>query len=427
MKKIIASASLAALGAAGLQAAYAPGLSPLEKSKLWTVSGLVRGFYDDNPTDSSRSQKQDSFGLEVSPSLAVNVALDQTLIGFNYTYDLRFYEARPRDDADHSHLFDFKVNHAFTERYKLDARDTLNYAQEPELQSGVVTVPLRTQQGYIHNNGRLGFNAQVTPVLGLEAAYQNDYWDFDQRGNGSLSALLDRDEHLGSVRANWQALPNTVGILGYQFGVVDHTSKDSVDQLTGIVPGHVFVDPNTRDQTSHYIFVGADQNFNSQLTATLQVGAQFVDYPNTLAGQSKSSVGPYVNGSAKWMYNPGSYLQLGIVHQRNQTDLGFVPGFSPNSPVQDQESTAVYGVINHRITPKLAGSVLGQFQHSTVRGGDLADGKVELLGTLGANLSYQVNTFVSAECGYNYDRLDSDFTVRSYTRNRVYFGLRATY
>jgi hypothetical protein len=29
--------------------------------------------------------------------------------------------------------------------------------------------------------------------------------------------------------------------------------------------------------------------------------------------------------------------------------------------------------------------------------------------------------------GYNYDRLDSDLAFRSFTRNRVYFGVRATY
>src|SRR5207244_12435028 len=119
MKKIIASASLAALGAAGLQAAYAPGLSPLEKSKLWTVSGLVRGFYDDNPTDSVRSQKQPSWGLEVSPSLAVNVALDQTLIGLNYTYDLRFYEASPTHDDYKPHQFNLQINNTIKEPYPL--------------------------------------------------------------------------------------------------------------------------------------------------------------------------------------------------------------------------------------------------------------------------------------------------------------------
>ena len=60
MKKIIASASLAALSAASLQAAYAPGLSPQEKSKAWAISGTLRGFYDDNPTASIKADKQET-------------------------------------------------------------------------------------------------------------------------------------------------------------------------------------------------------------------------------------------------------------------------------------------------------------------------------------------------------------------------------
>src|SRR6059058_3819908 len=123
MKKIIASASLAALGVAGVQAAYAPGLSPQEKSKAWTISGTLRGFYDDNPTASIKTDKQASWGLELSPSLAVNLALDQTLIGFNYTYDMRYYEPRPRHEAGHSHRVSFKINPAITEQYKVEVSD----------------------------------------------------------------------------------------------------------------------------------------------------------------------------------------------------------------------------------------------------------------------------------------------------------------
>src|SRR6266540_3632222 len=157
MKKIIASASLAALSAAGVQAAYAPGLSPQEKSKAWTISGMVRGFYDDNPTASVGADKQESWGLEISPSLAVNLALDQTLIGFNYTYDMRYYEARPRHEADHSHRVGLNINHAITDRYKLEVSDSFNYAQEAEL-TGIVSNPLgtlRNEQSYAHNNGRI--------------------------------------------------------------------------------------------------------------------------------------------------------------------------------------------------------------------------------------------------------------------------------
>jgi len=423
MKKIIASAGVAALGAVSLQAAYSPGLSPMEKSKPWTISGILRGFYDDNPTDSFRGSEQSSWGVEVSPSLAVNIALDQTLIGFNYVYDMRFFEARPRNDADHSHLVSLKVNHAITERYKLDVGDTFNYAQEPELQGGVVSLPLRTQQNFIHNNGRVALSAELTPELSLVGAYQNDYWDFDQEGPGKLSALLDRIEHLGSIMARWRAMPNTVGILGYQYGVVDHNSKDSLNEN---VTTAGYTNPNVRDANSHFVFVGVDQVFNSQLSGQVRIGAQFTDYPNAVAGQSDSSVGPYADASATWNYNPGSYLQVGLKHQRNQTDIAFTQS---QFAAQDQESTAIYGVVNHRITPKLTGSLLGQYQHSTFKGGGFggADGQVDQLGTLGVNFSCQVNPFVSAEAGYNFDRLDSDLVMRSFSRNRVYFGLRATY
>ena len=419
MNKIIASASLAALGATSLQAAYAPGLSPMEKSKPWTISALVRGFYDDNPTDSGRTQKQDSWGLEISPSLAVNLALDQTLIGFNYTYDLRFYEARPKNDADHTHQVTLKVNHAFNERYKLDVSDSFNYAQEPEL-NGIAATTLRTQQPYLHNDARLAFNAELTPILGLEAAYENNIWDFDQRGPGSLSALLDRVEHLGSLTARWQAMPNTVGLLGYRYEIVDHTSKDSTAQNDPVLSP--ITDPARRDTTAHYVWVGADQNFTSQVTAHVEVGAQFTDYPNRLSVDPDSTASPYVAANATWTYNPGSYLRFGVTHKRNATDVAFR---NAATPTLDQESTGIYGTVNHRITPNMTGSLLGQFQHSTFKGG-IDDGKVELLGTLGVNLSYQVNSFVSADAGYNYDRLDSEIG-RSYTRNRLYFGLRATY
>ena len=423
MKKIIASASLAALSAASLQAAYAPGLSPQEKSKAWAISGTLRGFYDDNPTASIKADKQESWGLEVSPSLAVNLALDQTLIGFNYTYGLRWYEARQDNDADHTHRVVLKVNHEFSERYKLDVSDTFNYAQEAELQ-GIVSNPtgtLRNELSYAHNNARVAFTAELTPVIGLVAEYQNDFWGYEQDGpnGGSLSAALDRLEHLGTLSARWQAMPNTVGILTYQFGMVNHTSDESL-----YPPPALFVDPETRDATSHIITVGAEQVFTSQLTGQARIGAQFTDYPNALANQDDSVVSPYADASASWTYNPGSYLQLGLRHQRNQTDV--VQGTAGTTPVQDQESTGIYGVVNHRIAPNLTGSLLGQYQFSSFRGGGL-DGKDDLLGAVGVNLAYQVNQFLTAEAGYNFDRLDSDLAGRSYSRNRVYFGLRATY
>ncbi len=154
-----------------------------------------------------------------------------------------------------------------------------------------------------------------------------------------------------------------------------------------------------------------------------RIGGQCTKYPNARPNQDDSVVSPYADASGTWTYNPGSYLLLGIRHQRNQTDQ--VQGIGTD-PVQDQESTGIYGVVNHRIGPNFTGSLLGQVQHSSFRGGGF-DGKVDMLGTVGVNFAYQVNAFVTAEAGYNYDRLDSDLANRSFTRNRIYFGIRATY
>src|SRR5262249_45623385 len=47
MKKIVASVGLVALGASGVQTAFAQDFSA-DNSKPWSISATLRGFYDDN-------------------------------------------------------------------------------------------------------------------------------------------------------------------------------------------------------------------------------------------------------------------------------------------------------------------------------------------------------------------------------------------
>ena len=69
MKKIVASVGLVALGASGLYSAPIPGLTE-EGGKNWSVAATLRGFYDDNiNTAPSGPDKQDTFGIEINPSV----------------------------------------------------------------------------------------------------------------------------------------------------------------------------------------------------------------------------------------------------------------------------------------------------------------------------------------------------------------------
>jgi len=432
MKKTITSAGLLVLGAASLQAqrtayAPAPGLSSTELAKPWSIAASVRGFYDDNyATQPSRAfgtknpLKDDAYGFEISPSVAFNWTLPQTYLGLSYQYGYKWYDGRPGRDYDQMHQATAKLSHAFTERYKMDLSDTFVMAQEPELLAGngVVTAPLRSNGDNIRNTANATFSADVTEHVGLVFGYTNSYYDYDQENpvgafSPGYSALLDRMEHMGMLNLRWQVTEPTVALLGYQYGVVDFSSAEFLDPPFNTIRG------SDRSSTSHYAYLGADHSFNPQLQGSLRVGAQFTDYDKF----DNSNISPYVDGSINYRYNPESYALLGVRHARNPTDVAFV---SNGTPTLDQETTTVYTSISHKIGGKLTASALAQVQFSEFEAG-LADSESELFLLTGVNLSYEINKFLDAEVGYNYDRLDSDLPFRSYSRNRIYIGLRASY
>src|SRR5271163_1833552 len=110
MKKIAVSVGLVAVGTASLQAAYTLGSDSMQTSKVWSLSGSLRGFYDDNyNTAPPGPLKRGSYGFEVSPSISLNLPLDQTDIGARYTYGLYYYqdrESQGQDPIDQTHQFD---------------------------------------------------------------------------------------------------------------------------------------------------------------------------------------------------------------------------------------------------------------------------------------------------------------------------------
>ena len=423
MKKLLTSAGLVAMGVSGLHAAYAPTLTSMETSKPWSVSAALRGFYDDNYTTSPNGLKRSTVGYEVSPSASLNLPLDQTFIGLSYEYSLRYFEDRRNHKYDQSHKFDARLDHAFSERYKLELSDSFVIAQEPEvLNPGIAATPLRTKGNNIRNLGSISFTAQLTELFGLEFRYQNTFYDYQQNFHDtapmvSRSALLDRDEHLAAINARWQIAPETVGILGYQFGFVDFSSQESI----GMDPMTLAnIASDVRNSRSHYLYVGADHRFNSQLNASVRVGAQYVDYYK----QHKTAVGPYADASLTYQYAPGDSVQAGIRHTRASTDVATIN--SAGDVTSAQEVTALYAQLNHRITPHLLGSLLVQGQRGTFERGS-ANGDVEYYFLTTANLAYQINNHLLAEAGYNFDYVNSDQPGRDYTRNRVYLGIRATY
>lgn len=440
MKKIVASIGVVALGASTIHAAVGTGL--VDQSKPWSVSATLRGFYDDNYNTAPNSNpsnptfsKRDSFGFSVSPSVQVATEVNQTSLGLKYTYGATYYDDRVNNNWDQSHQLEAYLNHAFTERYSMDFNDSFVIAQEPSLldPTGLTTNPYRTEGNNMRNNAQLNFTAVLTRQLSLVIGYANTFYDYEQDSpanktalgfflNGqspSRSGLFDRMEHLALVNLRWQMMPQTVGILGYNFGVVDYTS-DEVIALRPLAPG--FATSKDRNNRSHYFYAGVEHNFSEDLKGSLRAGAQAVDYYNDTTADTH--VSPYVDANLSYFYLPGSSLQAGVTHSMSQTDV--VAPDAAGSLTVDSESTVVYGKLSHRLTAMLTGNARVQYQMSTFNGG-LYDGQNDNFFDASLGLSYRFNQYLSGEVGYNFTSLSSDINGRAYERNRIYLGVTATY
>ena len=170
MKKIITSVGLVALGATGLQAVNAPGLSRMETTKPWSISASLRGFYDDNYSAVPDAIARSSVGFEIRPTAGLNLfPTEQSYVGLQYIYSLKYYDDRPKNNADHTHEFEAKANHAFSERYKLDFEDSFVYSQEPELIDPTTrTTFIRTDANAVRNRASLDFKGQVNERMGVD-------------------------------------------------------------------------------------------------------------------------------------------------------------------------------------------------------------------------------------------------------------------
>ncbi len=433
MKKIIASTGMVALSVAGLQAAY---MSGQDSAKSWSLQGALRGFYDSNSTASPDGFEVESFGIGVEAGISYNLPLDQTFFGADYTYGLKWYEGRDSGQTDQTHKFNLKVDHTFSERYKISFDDSFVVTSEPTVldEGGVVTSPLRSDSDAMRNRANIDFAAQFTPKLGATIGYVNTWYDYDQEASDvpasafdpSRSQLLDRMEHLIPIEGRYTLNPETILLAGYQYGLADYTDDSPylVELADGPGTTSLFlVGPDWRNNQSHYLYGGVEHNFTPQLNAALRGGVQLLEFSDLPAGSQvdDSSTNPYVDANVSYLYNPGSYFLIGGRYSSSATDLRAL----------NAETALIYLNWTHRITTLLNVNTTYQWQHSSFNQGYSAganlDDESEIFNILGINLSYSINRFLTGEIGYNFDDLDSDVVGRSYTRHIGYIGVRATY
>jgi hypothetical protein len=178
---------------------------------------------------------------------------------------------------------------------------------------------------------------------------------------------------------------------------------------------------DNRNFREYSFYVGAEQTFRPDLTGAVRAGASYLDYYNDITGTGNNWA-PYAMANLRYSYQPQSFVEVGLSQDVNATDVSQAVG--ADKFTQSAESTVVYGRVVHYITPQLFGTLLGQFQYSSITGeSSLTEKDYEI----GLNLTYQFTPHLSTEVGYNYDKLESDVAGRTFDRNRVYIGVTGSY
>jgi predicted porin len=425
MKRIVASVGLVAVGASGLQAELLPAMTT-ESGKPWTVGATLRGFYDDNintvPDNFNPGPgfHRSSTGFEVSPFLRFSFPMEQTTISFGYVYSLKYYDNKPlgnTDNYDQTHDFDVALSHAFSERYQLKVADSFIIGQEPDmLRAGNTFDSFQRISGdNLRNFGSITFSAQITPELGTEVGYANTFYSYSDNTPFGLSGLLDELDNVAHLDLRYLLQPQTTGIVGYQFRELDYIGN----QVINAAP---VVRSDERNVRMNYLYVGLDHNFRPDLTGSVRVGGNYAQYYNDPASQDELS--PYAMLNLKYTYLPESYLQAGFVYDYTPASVFSV---SPTGDLTlNAQSATMFASVTHRITPKLFGTLLAQYQNSTYYGGTI-DGEADNYYLVGLSLQYRFTPNFSAEVGYNYDNVKSDIADRGFDRNRVYVGVTGSY
>jgi hypothetical protein len=444
MKRIVASVGLVAVGASGLQAGLLPAMTA-ETGKPWTVSATLRGFYDDNyntiPNDAvlGPGQFRGSYGWEVSPALMVNLPMEQTTISFGYVYSFKYYQHKPLNSTeyyDQTSDLNFGLTHAFNERYSISIKDSYVIGQEPDLlrAGNTYTTFQRIPGNNQRNFASLDFLAQLTPEFGVQVGYNNTLYMYADNQFGltappqpqvvtSTAGLMNEMQQVVHIDGRYQLQPQTIGIVGVQGRANDYTADQPIwiDYSSDPVNGKV-VKSDARNVRAIYGYLGADHNFRPDLTGSIRLGGYYSDYYNDPTSQNNAA--PYGTLSLQYTYLPESYVQFGASADYSESSA-FAPSANNGALTLNAQSFTVYVTLRHRITPKLFGGVIAQFQNSRYYGGAI-NSDTDRYYLAGLNLQYRFTPNFSAEAGYNFDYLDSQ-VGNTYGRNRVYLGVTGSY
>ena len=310
-------------------------------------------------------------------SLAVDVGAIHYLDGIP-RYDDTFYNARVA----------FNIAHQISQRLKISNNFYLTYEAEPNMATGGSTTLYNGQYLYGFNNFNVSYAwsqrfSTTTSVTVDGISYEDEV----------VSGLEDRLSVLIAQQFSYAVTKRTSLAAEYRYRIVEYSDRDDVNS------------------TSHFALVGVDHAWSERFSGSFRVGAEF------FKSDRAENTSPYGEVAA-------SYLVARRTTARWFGSVGYdsaeIGGFDTRYALRTGLN------VNHQITKRVGINGGASYAYSTFDGGAGRDVTEHSL-LLSTGLSYQMLENLSLDARYSYSVLQSDDSLREFSRNNISVGVTASF
>ncbi|HMP72724.1 MAG TPA: outer membrane beta-barrel protein [Kiritimatiellia bacterium] len=375
-----------------------PMVAMSETGSNWLqLKNRLRFEYDDNIYERG-SDKTDSLKIIVQPEFHVNLGLqDATFLGLRYRPSFFYWADREPDDTDWHHDFDIVLNHKFAPRTTLGLKNTLRYAERPELVDRDVRV--QSSADYLLNSTDGNLEHFLTPAVFTRVGGRYTILRFD---DDALAKTDDYDVIAAGLTVGFKPAPASTVFADYRY---EETSYDL----------------STRGSESHFLGVGLEQTFNPALIGTFRAGWQNKSFDNPSISDADD---PYFDASVTFLPSPRTRITTGVGYSMTEADV---------FPFASQDRLQFFASVSHDLTAKIGLNLAGAYQKGEYKGSQVIisedgktfpDGEEEIV-QLSGRVSYMINRSNWIELGYQYVDLSSDFR-ENFDRNRISVGWRTS-
>lgn len=398
--------------------AYDELLPDAVKGKTFVPSIKLRWEYDDNIYTTTAAEEanfgvdpEESWKFYIEPKIDVHWLTTASYFGVSYQFSFIWYENR-EDDSDLAHDVNLDVRHSFSPSVEVILQDIFRSTEEPQVAEDIVTaggirtIPLQRNGDYDYNRLTAGLNLKTGSRLWWNWSYTNLWVDFDEPEvvadamgvRPGASYYFDRMSHIGAVKAQYLATPQSKVNLGVIF---TDTEYDSAALM--------------KDSISWIVYGGLDQNLTKTCVGSVLVGWENRDYDDI----DLTNDSPFVDLSLASALGKRGNGRIGYRFAMDETD---------QASYAFEELHTLYAGLNAYLAAWTSlhfntSYEMGSYDSGDVVGGRASGDRDEDVWLLALVLRQHVTKDIYVEAGYRRTDVDSDFAGSDYDRNRYFVGV----